>query len=275
MSEDKEEGFDMSILDPNYEPEPETAPEPEPEPEVDSGTEVDEQVDEQTELPADDEPQSDPKQDLIDKEVQRLQQLRATYEREIDKLQKNPSEKQVERVEKAKSKLEKFLGEADVDPYSAPREIAEEVLADRGRVEQLLQQFEAQQRAAAEREARQQAEMARLRFEVDHPELKGRYIEFANKVSESMLEEYGEDLRDMPENVYVKLANREFNRLIKEAAPKEEKPKEDKPPADSAKKPKATRPVKTKSGGTVQSPQDSEAKGEALISQIHQQFFGG
>ena len=127
MSEEVEE-FDMSLLDPKAEQPSE------PEPVED---EVVDQVDEEPkELPAGKEPQSDPKPstaDLMDKEMQRLQQLRATYQREIEKLTEAPTERQVERVEKAKTKLDKYLETQDVDPYQGVTDIAEEVMADRGR----------------------------------------------------------------------------------------------------------------------------------------------
>ena len=263
----------MSLLDPNAvepapEQEPEPAPEPEPEQVVD---EVVEQEDEPRELPAE-EPQSDPKHaELIDKEVQKLQQLRATYEREIKKLGEAPTERQVERVEKAKTKLDKYLEAQDVDPYQGVTDIAEEVMADRGRVEQLLQQYEADRRAAEEREIRHQAEMAEMRFAMDYPELRGQYQSIATKAHEALLDSLGDTANELNHEAYVKLVNREFVRLAKDAAEasKPAQPEAKKPPiTDSAKKPKAAKIVSNKNGSKADSPQSAEAMGESLIASI-------
>lgn len=273
MSEEVEEGFDMSLLDPKAE----QAPEPEAVEEVED--EVDEVEDEQQELPEDDEPQSDPKpdhNDLMDKEVQKLQQLRATYEREISKLQQAPTERQVERVEKAKTKLDKYLESTDVDPYQGVTDIAEEVMADRGRVEQIIQQFEAERRAAEEREIRRESEMAQMRFNMDFPELKGQYNNLAQKANESLMEQLGDDLSELPPQAYIKLANREFMRLAKEAVG-QAKPAgvESKTPIkDTAKKPKAAKIIPKQNGTKVESPKDSIAVGEDLIANLHKEMFG-
>ncbi|MDB4261458.1 hypothetical protein N9878_01185 [bacterium] len=254
------------------------APEPvvEPEPVVD---EVDEVEDESKELPVDDAPQSDPKpdrSDLIDKEVQRLQQLRATYEREISKLGEAPTERQVERVEKAKTKLDKYLESADVDPYQGVADIASEVMADRGKVEQLLQQFEAERHAAEEREIRHEAEMAEMRFTMDYPDLKGQYRQIAQKANEALYEQIGDDVADLTPQAYVKLVNREFLRIAKDAVqvskPVAEKAK--KPITDTAKKPKAATIVSNKNGSKSEAPKTSEAVGESLIADLSKEFFG-
>lgn len=277
MSEETEDGFDMSLLNPGVEPEAE----PQPEPEAVEGVvedEVVEQDDEQTELPEDDEPQSDPKRsDLIDKEVQKLQQLRATYEREIQRLGDAPTERQVERVEKAKSKLDKYLATSDVDPYQGVSDIAEEVMADRGVVEQLLQQYEADRRAAEEREIRHQAEMAEMRFAVDYPELRGQYRSFAQKANEALIEQLGDSVSRLDGEAYTKLANREFMRLVKDAT--EASKQVDEQPAkqpikDTAKKPKAAKIVTNKNGSKAETPQSSEARGESLIANLEKELFG-
>ena len=275
MSEETEETFDMSLLDPNYDPSPE--PEPEPEPAAD---EVVDEVAEDTELPADEPPQSDPntKADLMDKELQQIQQLRATLAREVGKLQQQgerPTEKQVERVEKAQSKLDKYLNAQDVDPYEGVTDIAEEVLANRSRAEEALQNYEGKIRALEEREAEREAQIARLQFHADYPDLRGQYDALAQKTQDALEQEYGDTLGEMSQHVFVKIANKEFMRQVKEALPEKDEAKTEEPLADSSKKPKAARPKPTKSGGTVKSPQDSEARGEALISQLHQEYLGG
>lgn len=276
MSEEVEEGFDMSLLDPKADFEPPQDEVVEEEAEV-----VEDVVDEveQPELPVDDDLQSDQKpehNDLMDKEVQKLQQLRATYEREIGKLQNAPTERQVERVEKAKTKLDKYLEATDVDPYQGVTDIAEEVMADRGRVEQVLQQFEAERRAAEEREIRRESEMAQMRFNMDFPELKGQYNDIAQKVNDSLMEQLGDDLAELPPQAYVKLANREFMRLAKDAVG-QAKPVdvEPTPPIeDTAKKPKAAKIIPKQNGTKVESAKDSIAVGEDLIASMHKEMFG-
>jgi len=273
MSEVAEEGFDMSLLDPNA-----SAPEPEPEQVVDE--QVDQVEDEPTELPAE-EPQSDPKpehSDLMDKEVQKLQQLRATYEREIAKLSQAPTERQVERVEKAKTKLDKYLETQDVDPYQGVSDIAQEVMADRGRVEQLLQQYEADRRESEEREIRHQAELAEMRFTMDYPELKGQYSVIAQKANEALLDQLGDTVNELNPEAYVKLANREFVRIAKEAAEaaKPAQPEAEKPSIeDTAKKPKAAKIIPKNNGTKADTPQSSEALGESLIADLTKEMFGG
>ena len=278
MSVEEEDGFDMSLLDPMA---TDPAPEPvvEPEPVEDAVDEVDEPTelpeDEQAETP--DEPQSDPRRDdLIDKEVQRLQQLRATYEREIAKLGEAPTERQVERVEKAKTKLDKYLDSSDVDPYQGVTDIAGEVQADRSKVEQLLQQFEADRMASEEREIRREAEMAEMRFGMDYPELKGQYRQIAQKANEALLDQIGDDVADLPPQTYVKLVNREFLRIANESA-KATKPvaeKAKKPITDTAKKPKAATIVTNKNGSKSEPPMTSEARGESLIAELSKEMFG-
>lgn len=265
-----EEGFDMSLLDPN-------APAPSG---PDEGAGVEEvtqeaEVVEPTELPAD-EPQSDPKPktgDLMDKELQRVQQLRATLEREVEKLAKTPTEAQANRVEKAKSKLDKYLGETDVDPYSAPRDIAEEVMADRDRVERLLQENEAYRREVHERQAQLEAQNARLQFAVDYPELKGRYTEFAEKAHQALVDEIGDEVYELRPQVYTRLAGKEFMRLVKEASGSVAAPTK---PAvkDTAKTPKAATILNNKSGNSIKPPEDPAVKAEALLARMGQEYFG-
>lgn len=273
----EEEGFDMSRLESTQESEPTPAPEPEAVSEPDEAEVVDEVVEEeveQTELPA--ETQSDQKHnELIDKEVQRLQQLRATYEREIADMQKNPSEKQVARVEKAKTKLDKYLESSDVDPYQGVTDIAGEVMADRGRVEQLLQQHEADRRAAEEREIRREAEMAEMRFTVDYPELRGQYRDIVQKANDSIVSKYSEQfIAELTSGGYIELANREFRKIAKEAA-SQASPAEPKAPIkDTAKKPKAAKIVNNKNGTKAETPQSSEAVGEDLIAKLQKSAFG-
>jgi hypothetical protein len=272
----EEEGFDMSRLESSQPSEPEPAPEPEVVSEPDEAEVVDEVVEEeveQTELPA--ETQSDQKHnELIDKEVQKLQQLRATYEREISKLGEAPTERQVERVEKAKTKLDKYLESSDVDPYQGVTDIASEVMADRGRVEQLLQQFDADRRASEEREIRREAEIAEMRFAMDYPELKGQYGQLAQKANEALLDQLGTEVNELSPQAYVKLVNHQFVRLAKEAA-SQAKPKEPKASIkDTAKKPKAAKIINTKNGTKADTPQSSEAIGEDLIAKLHQKAFG-
>ena len=273
----EEEGFDMSRLESTQESEPAPAPEPEVVSEPEEAEVVDEVVEEeveQTELPA--ETQSDQKHnELIDKEVQRLQQLRATYEREISKLGEAPTERQVERVEKAKTKLDKYLESSDVDPYQGVTDIASEVMADRGRVEQLLQQYDADRRASEEREIRREAEIAEMRFAMDYPDLKGQYGQLATKANEALLDQLGTEVNELSPQAYVKLVNHQFVRLAKEAA-SQAKPKEPEktPIKDTAKKPKAAKIINTKNGTKADSPQSSEAIGEDLIDKLHQSRFG-
>lgn len=265
----------MSLLNPN----PAIEPEPEAPVEDAAEDEVVDEVEQPEELPAD-EPQSDPQaehKDLMDKEVQKLQQLRATYEREIAALQQAPTERQVERVEKAKTKLDKYLESTDVDPYQGVADIAEEVMADRGKVEQLLQQFEAQARAAEERAIRQEAELAQMRFTVDYPELRGQYSAIQQKAHDSLAEKLGTTINTIDAESYVALVNAEFIDIAKREAEAAAAPA---PPApkpeikDTAKKPKATNLVKSKSGAKVATPQDSDARGEELLQQLSQDMFG-
>lgn len=259
---DQEEGFDMSILMPKQE-----AP---AEQEVIEEQEV-EQVDEQQELPPDDDAgDSDPKpnkQDLIDKELQRIQQARATYEREIAALQKNPSEKQAERVEKARSRLDAILEAGDnVDPYRAATDLANEVKIDRDRFERMNQQFEAYQREMDERQAQLEAQNARLNFALDYPELRGRYTEFVQKAQQSVEEQLGDAIGGLTAEAYVRLANRELVRMAKEASGGGDKAKpKAEPIKDTAKKPKAATVLQTKSGNSVKPPVDRETLGEQLL----------
>ncbi len=281
MSEEKEDGFDMSLLAPSQ-AEAEAGAEPEPTPEVEpvEDEQVDEVAEEPKELPADEEPESDPKpdhSDLMDKEVQKLQQLRATYEREIAKLASAPTERQVDRVEKAKSKLDKYLDDADVDPYKGVTDIASEVMADRGRVEQLLQQHEADRRDAEEREFRLSRRMAEMQFAMDFPELKGQYSALEHQANEALLEQLGDTVADLNEEAYTKLANREFLRLAKdavEAAKPAEKEPEKAPIQDTAKTPKAAKIIQSKNGSKAEAPKSSEAIGESLLADIRQARFG-
>ena len=257
--------------------------EPQPEPEMVEQEVVEEAEPEQTELPGGEEAvDSDPrpdKSDLIDKELQRIQQARATYEREIDKLQANPTEKQADRVEKAKGKLDSILEASvnDIDPYQGVSDVAGEVKADRDRVERLLQQQDADRKAYEERVARLEAQNAQMQFAMDYPDLRGRYNELAGKAHEALVESVGDEVYELPAHTYTKLANREFMRLVKEASgnvaasPEKEK----KAISDTSKKPKAANIIKTKSGNSVKPPEDREAAAEKLLQQMGGEYFGG
>lgn len=263
----EEEGFDMSLLDPRRD----VSPEPEPV--------ADESVDE-VELPdePDEAPQSDPKPDksaeMWDKRMQKFDQLMATHERNMALVKEQPTEKNVAAAEKSQSKLQKYLSEEDVDPYRAPREIAEEVMADRTRVEKLLQDAEARDRWYAEQFGSLSAQNAALRFAVDYPNLKDRYSEFSDKAHEAMREEYGSDINQMPDSVYYKLADKEFRRLVKEASGDSAASPKRAEIVDSAKKPKAANIIKNKSGNSVKPPETPEARAESLIAKMGQEFFG-
>jgi len=222
---------------------------PEPEVEVQDEQEVEQELPEQAEEPVQSDPPKPDTADLMDKELQRVQQLRATLEREVGKLEKNPSEAQADRVEKAKSKLDKYLEASDVDPYQGVTDIASEVQADRGRVERLLQEHEAMKRTMAEQNAQREAKMARLQFAVDYPGLAGRYQEFQQKAHEAVVEIFGDRAYEMDPRDYGAVANKEFMSLVKsakdETAVTEEKAK------PVPKKPRGTHIIKKPSGNSA------------------------
>lgn len=273
MSEETEEGFDMSRLAPVEDTSAPLVPEPDEDEVVDEEVvEAAEDVD-GDELPVDEAPQSDNQHSqLMDKEVQKLQQLRATYEREIAALQDKPSERQVERVEKAKTKLDKYLDDKDVDPYQGVTDIAQEVMADRGKVEGLLQQYEADRKAADERAIRQESELAQMRFTMDFPELKGQYRSIQQKAHEALVGKLGDVAQTIDAQSYVALVNAEFVDIAKreaEAAKPKTEPEAPEPKVkDTAKKPKATNIIKSQTGTKVAPPQSDEAKAEELLSRL-------
>lgn len=204
--------------------------------------------------------------DQTDKALQKLQQLTATYEREMRKFAEKPTERQAERVEKAKSKLDAIIESgADVDPYKGIVDVADELRVDRGRQEALLQEFEAHRRATEERQAQLEAQNARLQFALEHPELKGRYQEFAQKAHEAVEEIFGESTYQLDPTVYLPLANREFARLVKEASGNVAADQKPAKASDSARTPKAATVLKTKSGNSVKPPESREATYAKLL----------
>jgi len=124
---------------------------------------------------------------------------------------------------------------------------------------------------------RHEAELAELRFAGDYPELRGQYGSLAQKANEALVEQIG-DVSDLPPQAYIKLVNREFVRLAKEAGegnkPKQEEPVKA-PIADTAKKPKAAKIITNKNGTKSDTPKSSVEIGEDLIANISKNMFGG
>lgn len=238
-------GLDLST----YREEP---AEEEPQVEVEDEVEVEDAGDELPDEPVEDaEPdQSDepePKRpDLMDKEVQRLQQLNATLEREVERMKEDKSDQQVKRVEKAKSKLDKYLNEKDIDPYEGVADLASEAKSTQESVNELLEANKAILQRLAESEARHRTEVAQMRFAVDHPSLAGRYTEFAQKAHEAVVELIGDSAYSIEQAAYERLANKEFVRLVGEETKEPEVA--DAPARKPVKKPKGSHIIKKKAG---------------------------
>lgn len=263
----KHYGLDPEVVGLEVKKQPKQATEPDDEPE--------ELPDEPDQEPEDQSDQGEPDNGLDekwDKRMQKYDQLLATLDREVQQLSQKPTEKQAERVEKAKGNLDKYMSEAEVDPYTAPREIAQEVLADRDRVERLMQEHEAMKRDLEEREAARASEVAQLRFAVDFPELKGRYTEFQQKTYESMVDDYGADeVQSMSPKVFGAIANERFMKFVDEAAPDE--PKDEAPVKKSgAKKPKGSHIIKKQSGNSGKPDYDDP---DAEMAKIRAAWGGG
>lgn len=231
--------------------------------------------DKQAELPAnEDVSQSDQKQEkdktaeLWDKRLQKFDQLLATHERNVKRVQEHPTEKNVAEAEKSQSKLQKYINaNDDIDPYRAVPDLASEMMADRGRVERLSQDWEAKLRMLEERQAEIERREAASRFRSDFPAAAERYHELIQKASEAVAEEWGTRINDMKDSIYGGLVNKELVRLAKQVQD-ESHQKADKA-TDTARKPRSAQPIKNKSGNSRRLDYDDP---EAEMAKIRQKW---
>lgn len=216
--------------------------------------------------------------DLMDKQLQQFQQLTATLEKKLSDLPDdgNPTERQVKAVEKAKSKIDKYLDEADIDPYSAVPELTQEILSNKDASDSLLQEYEAKIQELEKRDMRREAEQAQIRFAVTYPELKGQYNTLVQKAYDGAAEEIqrlglspermdASDYNNVVNAMFVDIAERESKAVKEKSSPDKKKSVK-----DSAKKPKATNIINPSKGNKEKPPMSLEEEERVLLDRLDQ-----
>jgi hypothetical protein len=273
MSDEQESGVDLDaspdeVLARYF---PEDTPEAD-EPEEDA--EVDDVSDDEGDEPEDeaepdvsgeaDEPEEQPAapdySELQSKELQKLQQLNATYAKQLAAYQANPTQEAAAKVEKTKSRLDAIVESGkDVDPYEASVYLAQEAKAHEAALAELQKSVADTSGMSAKQTASLQQQMARIQFKLDHPDLGDRYDELAQAAASEVDEMLGDAVKAAPPEVLARLDYAAFMRRVQAEKAKLESVEEAAPEAPpTRKKPVATNPVKTKSGKSQKPSQSLE-----------------
>lgn len=208
---------------------------------------------------------------LMDKELQKIQQLRATLERDVAAAQANPTAETIKRAEATKSRLDAIIESSDdVDPYKAAVTLAQEGKAHEAKLAELQKAVDTTAGMSSQQVAVMQSQMARLQFKLDHPSLADRYDELAQAAAAEVDAVIGQlpanPSREMREMI-ARLDGAAFQRLIEAEESKsqaENVPATEAPP--QRKKPVATSPIKNKSGKSSKPEETEEQRTERLLS---------
>ncbi|MEM6260508.1 MAG: hypothetical protein AAGI37_19710 [Planctomycetota bacterium] len=251
--------------------------------------EVEDRVDDEPEpeqpeedAPEPEEAQPDPEQPKDDlserwsKELQQAQQLNATYRRELERMQQNPSPEQRERVDKVKSRWDQIIEEGDgVDPYKATIDLAQESKSLDSQVRELKEQLAQSQAATVQQQQQMKAELSRLRFAASNPDVAGRYDEFAEQAHSYMQDKFGHlDQSQLSDAAWSQIASERFAMLVDQAKSEASASASEPPSVEETPKPKATKPITNKSGKArkqAPSPDDLE---QDFLKQMSG-YFGG
>ena len=207
---------------------------------------------------------------MMDKELQKIQQLRATLERDVAAAQANPTDEAISRVQKTKSRLDAIIeSRENVDPYEAAVTLAEEGKAHEAKLAELQKTVDTTAGMSSQQVAAMQSQMARLQFQIDHPSLASRYDEMAQAAAAEVDAVIGplpaNPSREMREMI-ARLDGAAFQRLIEA---EESKSQAENVPATEAppprKKPVATSPIKNKSGKSSKPEETEEQRTERLL----------
>ena len=204
---------------------------------------------------------------LMDKELQKIQQLRATLERDVAAAQANPTAETIKKAEATKSRLDAIIESSDdVDPYKAAVTLAQEGKAQEAKLAELQSAVESTAGMSSQQVAAMQGQMARLQFKLDHPALSDRYDELAQAAAAEVDRMLGEAASKAPPEVLMRLDAAAFQRLIEA---EESKSQAENVPATEAppprKKPVATSPIKNKSGKSSKPEETEEQRTERLL----------
>ena len=204
---------------------------------------------------------------LMDKELQKIQQLRATLERDVAAAQANPTAETIKKAEATKSRLDAIIESSDdVDPYKAAVTLAQEGKAQEAKLAELQSAVESTAGMSSQQVAAMQGQMARLQFKLDHPALSDRYDELAQAAAAEVDRMLGEAASKAPPEVLMRLDGAAFERLIKAEEAKsqaENEPATEAPPPRV--KPVATSPIKNKSGKSSKPEETEEQRTERLL----------
>lgn len=215
---------EASAEDQDTEESDEVEEEEESEDEEESVEESDEEESEDEEEESDEEEEekppvkSDPQAERWDKELQAIQQLRATLERQIASAQSSGtiSQKDAAKIEKTQSKLAALLESKgkDFDPFEDARgafsAVDEELQARDAKIAALEQKLVALEGTLSA----SKASVAEVQFDKQHPELAGRYSELAEKAAIFAEEIVGDDRSEAANNIWKKVASKKMSELI-------------------------------------------------------------
>ena len=208
---------------------------------------------------------------LMDKELQQIQQLRATLQRQVTAAQANPTPEAIQKAEATKSRLDAIIeSQDDVDPYKAAVTLAQEGKAHEAKLADLQKAVESTAGMSSQQVAAMQGQVARLQFKLDHPALSDRYDELAQAAAAEVDAVIGplpanpsKEMREMVD----RLDGAAFQRLIQAEESKsqaENEPATEAPPPRN--KPVATSPIKNKSGKSSKPEESEEQRTERLLS---------
>lgn len=279
----------LDLLGPEeaFEDKPEEAePEATEQPETEQPEATDEQPSEEvSQGEPESQPEKDQKPDLSqqwDKQLQRISQAAATFEKAAQAFNSNPSDEGRERAERAKSKLDELLEQSDIelDAVKGVRTMAGELKTLSEKATESSEQSEAKIGEVAKRQQRVEEQLFELRFRQTNPDIADRFDKLRETLAEQVKPIAEKGGGQIPEAVWNHIVETHWNQIV-EGAKKELESKRsesdkgaDKEPA-KAPKPRGTQPIQSKSGASRQSPKDQEARLEELLDRAYASYTGG
>lgn len=264
VSEDAEEAEED---DTDVDPDEDESDDEEPE---DGAEEEEEESEEQDGEAEEDQPEKpDPRDALWDKQLQIVQQLSATLERQLKSSEASGSmsAKDAAKAEKAVSKLAELLeSRKDFDPYEDAKSgfmaVEEELQKRDALIEKMAAEVDALKKASRQNEQ----SLVETRFDKHYPELAGRYGELAKKAAEYAERIVGDDRSETANRLWERLAAERLTEIAeaeKTRATAQAEPKKKSAPVKKA-KPKA----RPKVSGAARKPAASDGESKSYNQRV-------
>lgn len=210
---------------------------------------------------------------IMDRELQKVQQLRATLERQVQAAQQNPTAENIHKAEKTKSRLDAIteMSSDEIDPYKAVVDVAQEARLNQQRLAELQESVKASGGATNQQLVQAHQAIHELQFKVENPDLAGQYQAIQAAAIAEVDKAFGPPPADAPPAVvemYRKADSLAMQRAIEAERAKLHAESNETASATTPQvnKPVATNPVKSKSGKARQAVETEDQRTERLLS---------